>query len=618
MRVRTKFIGITVFVAAVPLVMSASQSIRVHEKTLNDTLLQLHGTSAELGAQAVQQHLDHTKAALENLVQHTIDWESLTLFEKRAALQLVLNQIPDALLVTLDQPEGETLHQIRQSNAEPPTQNDLNDLRHVLPPTEEEAAVGSPIRTSAGTALLPLSVSDHSEAGHLSATVGVGLSLDVLCRTLHRANPTKGSVLVLDRRDHLLCENGAPSGTFDAQPSLIEAVNRGNNAYTRTSAAGELRGAVSNTRDAFRVVVEQPTAVLAAPTRVLRSQVVLWLAVGTLAAVVSGFVLGRSILNPLEKLSAAATRIGSGIFGERIKSSEFDAEFAALAASFNTMSHEIEKRDREIKAWNEELQTRIDERSRELEAAQDALLSSRKMAGLSVATAGVAHELNNPLTGVLGLAQVLAARLHRRGREGHDQDDQDIDILSSIVAESKRMQALLERMKVLQGDPEQSCYREVSCVHLLEGALLIRKRDFEALGATVSRPRSESPIHVWGHFERLHMVFVELIENAYRALEETVPAGEGRLSLESKIINEDWVEISVADNGPGIPIADQSRVFEPFFTTKPGGVGQGLGLAQVYRMIEAHSGKVWFETGRALGCRVIVRLPRARIGAHLV
>src|SRR5690606_19730669 len=77
MRVRTKFIAITLFVATVPLLMSASQSIRLHERTLNDILLQLHATSAELGAQAVQQHLDQTRGALSNIVQGTIHWASL-------------------------------------------------------------------------------------------------------------------------------------------------------------------------------------------------------------------------------------------------------------------------------------------------------------------------------------------------------------------------------------------------------------------------------------------------------------------------------------------------------------------------------------------------------------
>src|SRR5690606_30396763 len=110
MRVRTKFISITLFVAAIPLLMSASQSIRVHEKTLNDILLQLHGTSAELGAQAVQQHMSHVKAGLRNIVQDTIDWEALSSSEKQAAIQLILSQSPDALTVTLEQQDGATLH----------------------------------------------------------------------------------------------------------------------------------------------------------------------------------------------------------------------------------------------------------------------------------------------------------------------------------------------------------------------------------------------------------------------------------------------------------------------------------------------------------------------------
>lgn len=612
MRVRTKFIAITLFVAAVPLLMSASQSIRLHERTLNDILLQLHATSAELGAQAVQQYLDQTRSALSNVVQGTIDWESLATREKEAALQLVSSQMPDALLVSLDQAD-EHVHLRRTPNAPHgvPFEADFATFRKVVPPADQGVAIGLPIRLPSGAAVLPLSVSDRGQDGQLTATVGVGLTLDGVCRLLERATPNQGSLFLLDERNQLLCEGGQPAAGFTADTSLLDAVGASSGFYTRNGRAGEVRGAVARA-DTFRVVVEQPVAVLAEPTRMLRSQVALWLAVGAVAAIVSGFVLGRSILVPLEKLARAAAKITAGVFGERVTPKDFDAEFAAVAASFNTMSTAIAERDEEIRTWNRELQARIEERSRELEAAQDALLSSRKMAGLSVTTAGVAHELNNPLTGVLGLAQVLTARLQKRGEL-----EQNIDILNSIVGESKRMQALLERMKVLNGEPDEGSYREVSCAHLLEGALLVRRKDLQALGAEVIKSYGAEDAHVWGHLERLHMVFVELLENAFRALRESRPEGTGTLSLDVAVPNQDWVEISVRDNGPGIPASDQSRVFEPFFTTKPGGVGQGLGLAQVYRMVEAHSGKVWVDATHTAGCRVVVRLPRARVGAHL-
>lgn len=615
MRVRTKFISITLFVAAIPLLMSASQSIRVHERTLNEVLLQLHATSAELGAQAVEQHLQQTRGALQNIVQHTVDWNSLSRPEKAAALRLILSQVPDAMLVTLDQPDELPLNVTRpkSSNASSPSGQDVLAFRNVLPPAEQAVVVGSPVRLSNQVNLLPFSVGDHGPTGQLSATVGVGIDLSAICGTLRRATPRQGSLFLLDDRDHQLCENDTPSSRFEASPSLLEAVRSNPAFYTRMSGTNELRGAVSRAGGTFRVVVEQSTAVLAAPTRVLRGQVALWLAIGTIAAVISGFVLGRSILVPLEKLAQAAARLGSGVFGTHVPSNEFDAEFADVATSFNTMAAAIAERDREIHAWNEELQSRIDERSRELETAQDALLSSRKMAGLSVTTAGVAHELNNPLTGVLGLAQVLSARLQRRGESG-----QNIEILDSIVGESKRMQALLERMKALQSDPETGSYREVSCNHLLEGAVIVRKKDLEDLGITLTKRYPSQGAYVWGHLERLHMVFVELLENAYRSVRENVPNGQGQIGLEVSIVGQDWVEIAVVDNGGGIPIADQSRVFEPFFTTKPGGIGQGLGLAQVYRLVEAHSGKVWVDSSHSVGCRIVVRLPRARVGAHLV
>jgi two-component system, NtrC family, sensor kinase len=284
-----------------------------------------------------------------------------------------------------------------------------------------------------------------------------------------------------------------------------------------------------------------------------------------------------------------------------------------VAHSFNTMSEAIAARDNEIQTWNRELQSRVDERSRELEVAQDALLCSRKMAGLSVTTAGVAHELNNPLTGVLGLAQVLRSRLVRRGDQ-----HQEAEILTSIVNESKRMQALLDRMKVLHSEDDNPNYRPVHTTNLLDSVLITRREVLDRSQTEVRRTYPDKPTHVSGNLERLHLVFAELVENALQSISETHPQGGGLLQLDIRQTSADWVELGVHDNGKGITDGEVERVFEPFFTTKPNGKGQGLGLAQVYRMVEGHGGKVWVDRKVTMGCRMVVRLPHANVGTHLV
>jgi signal transduction histidine kinase len=613
MRVRTKFIAITTFVATVPLAMSAAQSIRVHERALDDTLLQLHATSANLGAYAVEQHITSVQHAVSNTVKQTIDWETLEPSERLAALQLVLAQIPQAIVASIAG-ENQRMSYVVQESARGSslTTADLVELGKVLPPGGQDVTLGAPLLTSSGRLLLPMTSTDRGPDGNVT-TIGLGLDLAALCTDLIRAQPKQGSVQLVDAWHRSVCTNGVTGVLAPVDEVSRTVIDAAQAFYSRGTATGEMKGALATTQLGFTVLAEQPLSLLNAPSTTLRQQVTLWLLVGVLAALASGWVLGRSILSPLAELTKAAQRIGAGLFGERLGTTNLDAEFATVAHSFNTMSEAIATRDQEIQTWNQELQTRIDERSRELEAAQDALLSSRKMAGLSVTTAGVAHELNNPLTGVLGLAQVLRARLLRR-----DDQAQETAILTSIVNESKRMQALLERMKVLHLEDDNLHYRPVHSSNLLDSVIVTRREILERCQTKVTRSYPDKATHISGNLERLHMVFAELVENALQSVSDLHPTGGGILKLEIRQTSADWVELSVHDNGKGIAEADVDRVFEPFFTTKLNGKGQGLGLAQVYRMVEGHGGKVWIDRTVDQGCRIIVRLPHTAVGTHLV
>jgi two-component system, NtrC family, sensor kinase len=614
MRVRAKLVTITLFAAAIPLVMSAYQSLLVHEQALNDALLQLHATSAKLGARSITQELDSIRHALRNTVQTTIDWGRLQPLEQEAALWLVLGQFPEGELATLAQ-RGETTHQLVQSERSASaslTTADLEEFRRVTPPAEGDVAVGAAMLTTRGGVILPFSVSKFEAGGQLSLAIGLGLRLDGLCHKLSQARPEHGAIVLLDRWNRRLCENERSVQLAPVEPSLLDVLSRTDSLYTRETAGGLVKGAVAPVGLGFKVIVEQPLASITAPTRKLRVQVVLWLTVAVVAAVGGSWVLGRSILASLELLTAAAMRLAGGVFGERIAEQPLDDEFAALARAFNSMSQTIEERDNEIQTWNRELQSRVEERGRALESTQEALLSSRKMAGLAVTTAGIAHEMNNPLTGVLGLAQVLLSRLRNSPTL-----TQETAMLNAIVQESVRMQQLVERMQALGGERDVAEHRTFLLASLLDGVMLSYRHQFlrEAISVVCNYPKPGR--HVRGHHEQLHANFLELVENALKSMRAAKPKDGGRLTVSVQEIGVDWLEVSFTDNGVGIPQGQASRVFEPFFTTKLGGKGEGLGLAQVYRTIETHGGKVWFDTGVTQGARVVVKLPSAATGVHL-
>jgi two-component system, NtrC family, sensor kinase len=415
----------------------------------------------------------------------------------------------------------------------------------------------------------------------------------------------------VDTWNRRVCENGQLAALTPVEDTLTGVLNAKSFLYSRQSSTGDVKGAVAGAAHGFKVVVEQPLALVAEPARRLSWQTFYWLLVGVAAALASGWVLGRNLLVPLERLAQAARRVGRGDFGGQLGIDTRKDEFTDLAESFNTMTRTIAERDREIQTWNATLQERVEQRGRELEEAQRALLQSQRLAGLAVTTAGVAHEMNNPLTGVLGLAQVLSSRLRKR-----ESRDSDVRMLTSIVDESKRMQALLQRMGSLEsshGDEQK--LRNLRLAGILDSVLLAHRERIEHAGVSVGRSY-EPTLEVLSDPYRLHAVFAEVLDNALKAVTYCSPGVQRRVEL-AVHGNDGWLDVTLSDNGRGIEAEHLDRVFEPFFTTKLCGQGEGLGLAQVYRMVEGLGGKVTIQSKPREGTQVTIRLPRAHAGALL-
>jgi signal transduction histidine kinase len=616
MRVRTKFVAVTLFVAAVPLVMSASQSIRLHERALGDALLELHRASATLGAQVVDQHLARTEGALRATVHDTIDWQDLSAAERQAALWLLFGQFESSAVAMLTQHGTVTERAyLGQPSATAPghpmfSERDVQEFEQVAPPAESGVAVGAPMRTDAGVVVLPLSANEAAADGQPRAQVSIGLSLEPLCAALSKAQPSAGSVWLLDAWNRRVCENGQLSLLTPVEDTLASVLSAKSFLYSRKAVSGDVKGAVAGAAHGFKVVVEQPQELVHAPARRLRWQTFYWLLVGVAAALAGGWVLGRNLLVPLERLAQAARRVGRGDFAGELGIDGRQDEFTDLAESFNKMTRAIAERDREIQTWNATLQERVDQRGRELEEAQRALLQSQRMAGLAVTTAGVAHEMNNPLTGVLGLAQVLSARLRKR-----ESRDSDVRMLTSIVDESKRMQALLHRMGSLEAHGEGQKLHNLRLAGILDGVLLANRDRIQQADVQVGRNYAPA-LEVLSDPYRLHAVFSEVLDNALKAVSYCSAGVQRRIDFAVQD-GSGWLDVTLSDNGRGIEAEHLDRVFEPFFTTKLCGQGEGLGLAQVYRMVEGLGGKVTIQSELHVGTQVTVRLPRAHAGALL-
>jgi signal transduction histidine kinase len=223
---------------------------------------------------------------------------------------------------------------------------------------------------------------------------------------------------------------------------------------------GRLAGGRDRT---WGVVVERDrSAALSAVTQ-LQRRVLFWVAVALVLAVMAGLVLARGLVLPIEALTNVVNRFGRGDENERRVRATVTGndEIAALATTFNGMADQIEARDRALRAFNDELQQRVDERTAELKDAQNQLIDTQKMAAVGELGAGVAHEINNPLAAVLGSAQLALLRSDKA-------DTRVRPHLEDIEKEALRIKDIVESLLKLSQDTSQQAMGTVDLNAVVE------------------------------------------------------------------------------------------------------------------------------------------------------
>lgn len=224
------------------------------------------------------------------------------------------------------------------------------------------------------------------------------------------------------------------------------------------------------------------------------------------------------------------------------------------------------------------------------------LLQSEKMVAVGQLVAGVAHEINNPLTGVTGYSQLLLSRdIDERTRRDVEQINHEAERASKIVRH------LLSFARKHQ--PER---RLLDINQVIRESLELKAYDLRVNNITTELFLGEDlpPTTVDPH--QLQQVFLNLITNAEHAMLDG--AGGGRLGISTEVHNG-LIRVAFADTGPGIPADLSDRIFDPFFTTKDVGKGTGLGLSVCFGIVEEHGGKIWADTTFTGGARLVVDLP---------
>ena len=385
------------------------------------------------------------------------------------------------------------------------------------------------------------------------------------------------------------------------------------------------------------VFVELPTREALAPVYATLAQTALILGFGLLLAAIMGVLTARRMVRPIRALQAGADRLGQGDLAQRIHVHTGD-EIETLADRFNTMAGRIQESYETLEAQVEARTRELARSLEELRAAQARLVQTEKLASLGQLTAGIAHEIKNPLNFVTNfsdlsadlldeLRQVLAPEKLDLAADTRAEIDDLTAILQGnlqkIAEHGRRADSIVKNMLA----HSRTASRERGQVDL--NATVEEALNLAYHGARAERPdfnirldRDFDPqagsIEVFA--QEFTRVLLNLIGNGFyaagkRADMKGEPGFEPSLLLATRDLGE-RVEIRVRDNGTGIPAAIREKIFNPFFTTKPAGEGTGLGLSLSYDIIvQQHGGRLTVETGPGDYTEFTITLPRAPAGA---
>ncbi len=335
----------------------------------------------------------------------------------------------------------------------------------------------------------------------------------------------------------------------------------------------------------------------AARNRVILSFFIL-ATIGFVAIITTTYVTTRRITRPLEDMAEATRGIAAGRFDQEIRA-ELPGELGLLAGSFNIMTHSLRQMRGDLEEWGRTLEEKVAQRTEELMEMQARVAQSERLASLGMLAAGVAHEINNPLGGILVLTSLTL--------EDTPADDARRENLAEVVRQTERCRDIVKGLLEFSRQSKAGTER-VDVNAVLLGTLTLMGSQALLHNIEIVRDAEPDLPAVLADASQLQQVFMNLIVNAAQAMDE-----RGTLSIRTRYHTADGhVEIRVSDTGKGIPPEQIGHIFDPFFTTKTSGAGTGLGLSIVFGIVTKYGGTIAVESEPGRGTTFTIRFPAAR------
>ena len=307
------------------------------------------------------------------------------------------------------------------------------------------------------------------------------------------------------------------------------------------------------------------------------------------------YLIIRQITHPLVEIADAAHAIAEGEFDVTVAADQ-PGELGVLANAFNRMLASLRQMRSDLEEWGRTLENKVELRTQELVSMQARVAQSERLASVGMLAAGVAHEINNPLGGILALTSLTL--------EDTPTTDQRRENLEEVVRQTERcrdiVKSLLEFSRQSKEGTETVDLNEIARdTYALVGSQSLFFNVAVVMDLDPDLPR------IMADRSQMQQVFMNLFVNAAQAMQE-----EGRITVKSGYSKQDGhVVVTVSDTGHGIDKQHIARIFDPFFTTKEDGRGTGLGLSIAYGIVTQHGGTITVDSEPGKGTTFSMRFP---------
>ena len=608
MSFRTKILAVLTLVGLLPLALLGFLTFTVNRAELERTA----GAAQEALAQEAARGAEHWVArAVEGLRLSVsiLPFDQLRPAELRSALQIPYRQLQFIDVLALLDEDGRLafppLMDPRREATQSLAADDVASFLAAVPlnlALQAGTALGAPYRSRGGEAHVAVAVRVSTTPARVVAAQFSLAGLQREMADVARA-PT---VAFLSTVNGNVLASAAPAEAPRTFAALTSAAEGAHAPYSRTLAGPDgapwLASAAPVGNLGWVTVLAQPASVALGPALRVRRYTLFWAAVALLLTGALGLLVSRSLTVPIERLKTSARALQEGRYGEPVPVHGRD-ELGEFARAFGHMAREIRRRDEEIRAWNSQLQQRVEEKGEELKAAQDQILRARRLAAIGSLGAGVAHEINNPLMAIGGFLALLE----------RDADEKQALTVRKAQEQVQRVARIVEGLQQFAAQERAVQGRRFPLAAPVKNVLQRYAAQLEQSKVALAADLEVAVREVEGDPIQIEQVVEHLVRNALQAM----PSG-GKLEVRVAALGGDSLKLVVADSGRGISPAARERIFDPFFSTKDGqGKGAGLGLSISHSIVEAHHGRILVDSVEGRGSIFTVVLPAAAAPAHL-